>query len=54
MQTLFKKCFYAMAFPNSKERNRWLPSYLAIYNRFRKRPSLGWGSPQQSLNELLA
>jgi hypothetical protein len=30
-----------MAFQNSEERNRWLPSYLAIYNRLRKHSALG-------------
>jgi transposase InsO family protein len=42
-----------MAYPNSEERNRWLPRYLAIYNRLRKHSALGWLSPQQRLTELL-
>jgi hypothetical protein len=33
---------------------RWLPRYLAIYNRLRKHSALGYRSPQQRLNELLA
>jgi transposase InsO family protein len=43
-----------MAFTNSEERNRWLPRYLGIYNRLRKHSALGYPSPQQRLNELLA
>jgi len=42
-----------MAFPNSEERNGWLPLYLSIYNRLRKQSALGWLSPQQQLAELL-
>jgi transposase InsO family protein len=53
IQTLCKECAYAMAYPNSEERNRWLPRYLAIYNRLRKHSALGWRSPQQRLKELL-
>ena len=53
IQTLCKEWAYAMAFPNSEERNRWLPRYLAIYNRLRKHSALGWHSPQQRLVELL-
>jgi len=30
-----------MAFPNSEERNRWLPRYLGIYTRLRKHSALG-------------
>ena len=30
IQTLCKEWAYAMAYPNSEERNRWLPRYLAI------------------------
>jgi hypothetical protein len=30
-----------MVFPNSEERNRWLPRYLAIYNRLLKHSALG-------------
>jgi len=29
-----------MAFPNSEERNRWLPRYLSLYNRLRKQSAL--------------
>jgi len=53
IQTLCKEWAYAMAFPNSEERNRWLPRYLSIYNRLRKHSALGWRSPQQRLVELL-
>jgi transposase InsO family protein len=53
IQTLCKEWAYAMAFPNSEERNRWLPRYLGIYNRLRKHSALGWRSPQQRLAELL-
>jgi len=53
IQTLCKEWAYAMDFPNSEERKRWLPRYLAIYNRLRKRSALGWLSPQQRLAELL-
>ena len=53
IQTLCKEWAYAMAYPNSEERNRWLPRYLAIYNRLRKHSALGWLSPQQRLTELL-
>jgi len=42
-----------MAFPNSEERNRWLPRYLSINNRLRKHSALGWLSPQQRPAELL-
>jgi len=42
-----------MAFPNSEERNRWLPRYLSIYNRLRKHAALDWRSPQQRLAALL-
>jgi transposase InsO family protein len=53
IQTLCREWAYAMAFPNSEERNRWLPRYLGIYNRLRKHSALGWRSPQQRLAELL-
>jgi len=53
IQTLCKKWAYAMAFPNSEERKRWLTRYLGIYNRLRKHSALGWLSPQQRLAELL-
>ena len=43
-----------MPFQNSEERNRWLPRYLAIYNRFRENSALGYRSPQERLNKLLA
>jgi hypothetical protein len=42
-----------MAFPNSKERSRWLPRYLSMYDRLRKHSALGWRSPQERLAELL-
>ena len=41
IQTLCKEWAYAMSFQNSEERNRWLPRYLAIYNRLRKHSALG-------------
>ena len=41
IQTLCKEWAYAMAFPNSWERNRWLARYLGIYNRLRKHSALG-------------
>jgi transposase InsO family protein len=47
IQTLCREWAYAMAFQNSEERNRWLPRYLAIYNRLRKHSALGWRSPQR-------
>ncbi len=53
IKTLLAEWAYAMAFQNSEERNRWLPRYLAIYNRLRKHSALGWRSPQQRLVELL-
>ena len=53
IQTLCKEWAHAMAFPNAEERNRWLPRYLAIYNRLWKHSALGWRSPQQRLVELL-
>ena len=43
-----------MPFQNSEERNRWLPRYLSIYKRLRKHSAIGYRSPQQRLNELLA
>ena len=42
IQTLCRVWAYAMACPNSEERNRWLPRYLAIYNLLRKHSALGW------------
>ena len=42
-----------MPFQTSEERNRWLPRYLAIYNRLRQHSALGGRSPQQRLKELL-
>ena len=53
IQTLCREWAYSMPFQNSQERNRWLPRYLAIYNRLRKHSALGWRSPQQRLCELL-
>jgi transposase InsO family protein len=53
IQTLCREWAYGMPFQNSEERNRWLPRYLAIYNRLRKHSALGWRSPQQRLVELL-
>jgi transposase InsO family protein len=53
IQTLCREWAYGMSFQNSEERNRWLPPYLAIYNRLRKHSALGWRSPQQRLVELL-
>jgi transposase InsO family protein len=52
IQTLCREWAYAMAFPNSDERNRGLPRYLSIYNRLRKHSDLSWCSPQQRLTEL--
>jgi transposase InsO family protein len=37
----------SMPFQNSEERNRWLPRYLAIYNRHRKHSVFVWRSAQQ-------
>jgi hypothetical protein len=42
-----------MPLQNSEERNRMLPCYLSIHNRFRKHTALGDRSPQQLLNTLL-
>ena len=42
-----------MAYPKFEERNRWLPRYLAIYNRLRNHSALGRHLPQQRLTELL-
>ena len=53
IQTLCKEWAYAIAVPNSEERDRWLPRYLSIYNRLRKHSALGWRSPKQRLVELL-
>jgi transposase InsO family protein len=53
IQMLCKEWAYAMAFPNSEERNRWLPRYLGIHNRLMKHSALSWRSPQQRLAELL-
>ena len=41
------------SYPKFEEHNRWLPRYLAIYNRLRKHSGLGWRSPLQRLTELL-
>jgi transposase InsO family protein len=54
IQTLCLEWAYAMAFRNSEGRDRWLPRYLAIYNRLRKHLALGWRSHQQRLVELLS
>jgi len=53
IQTLCREWAYAMAFPNSEERNRWLPRYLSIYNRLRRHSALGWRSPQERLAALI-
>ncbi len=53
IQTLRKEWAYAMPFPNSVERNRWLPRHLSIYSRLRKHTALGDRSPQQRLYDLL-
>lgn len=52
-QTLCKEWAYAMDFRNFEERNRWLPGYLAIYNRLRKHWALDWRSPNKRLIDLL-
>ena len=52
IQALCKEWSYAMAFPNSEERNRWLPLDLPIDSRLRKLSARGRRSPQQ-LDELL-
>ena len=54
IQTLCREWSYSMPFQNSEERNRWLPRYLSIYKRLRKHSAIGYRSPQQRLNELLA
>ena len=54
IQALWREWAYSMPFQNSEERNRWLPRYLSIYNRLRKHSAIGYRSPQQRLNELLA
>ena len=54
IQTLCREWAYSLPFQNSKEHNRWLPRYLSIYNRLRKHSAIGYRSPQQRLNELLA
>ena len=53
IQTLCREWAYAMPYQNSEERNRWLPRYLAIYNRLMKHSALDWRPPQQRLAELL-
>jgi transposase InsO family protein len=53
IQILCKEMPYRMAFPNSQERDHWLPCYLSIYNRLSKHSALGGRSPQQQLVELL-
>ena len=41
IQTLCQEWAYSMPFQNSEERNRWLPRYLSIYYRLRKRSAIG-------------
>ncbi len=53
IQALCKEWLYAMAFPNSQERDLWLPRYLSIDNQLRKHSALSGRSPQQQLHELL-
>jgi len=53
IQTLYPEWAYAMAYPYSKERKRWLPSYLAICNWLRTHSALGWRSSHQQFAELL-
>jgi transposase InsO family protein len=53
IQTLCKEWAYGMPFQNAEGRVRWLPRYLAIYNRLRTHSALVWRSPQQRLAELL-
>jgi transposase InsO family protein len=53
IKTLLSEWAYAMPFQTSDERNRWLPSYLGLYNRPRSHMALGGLSPQQRLNQLL-
>jgi len=49
IQILYREWPYSMPLQNFEEGNRWLPRCLSIYNRLRKRSSLGWRSPQQRL-----
>lgn len=64
IQIICREWAYGMSFQNSEGRNRWMPRYLAIYNRLRKHSALGWHSQrppvdsaslreQQRLAELL-
>ena len=53
IQTFCREWASGMPFQNSEERNRWLPRYLAIYNRHRKHSALVWCSAQQCLVALL-
>jgi transposase InsO family protein len=53
IHTLCKESAYAMAFPNSQERDHWLPHSPSIHNRIRKVSALCGRSPQQRLHELL-
>ena len=53
IQTLCKEWAYAMAFPNSEERNRWLPRYLGIYNRLRKHSAPSWRSQRPPVDSAL-
>jgi|688.fasta_scaffold61810_4 hypothetical protein len=43
---------YAMPFTSSDERKRWLPDYLAIYNRRRFNMAISDRTPFQQLNML--
>jgi transposase InsO family protein len=51
IQTLCKEWAYAMAFPNSEERNRWRPRYMMIYTSSGStRPWAGVHLSRDSLN----
>ncbi len=52
IRTRCREWAYAMANPNSEERNRWPPRYLAIDKCLKKHSTIGLRSPQQRLCEL--
>jgi len=54
IKTLLAEWAYSMDFQNSIERNRWLASYLAIYNRRRCHMGLAGRTPIQQLGLLRA
>jgi len=48
-KTVHGEWAYALPFQTSKKRNRWLPSYLGLYNKRRCHMALSSLSPQRLL-----